>query len=192
MLTRPVLVEEKLDGANVVLWLEDGRVECALRSGADAQDRGKQLGPLRAWLAERTPALHELLDGLALYAEWLLTAHGVRYDALPAYLVGLDLWKPDLGFVAPDARYALLARAGLTAPPTLYRGTLERVDQVEALLGCSRVGSEPMEGVVLRALDASEPRIAKLLRPDFSPASNADWRRGRPRNLLLERELSWH
>jgi hypothetical protein len=129
---------------------------------------------------------------LALYGEWLLTAHGVRYDALPAYLVGLDLWAPDVGFVGPDARYELLTRAGLTAPPSLYRGTLERVDQVEALLGCSRVGSEPMEGVVVRTLDAGEPRIAKLLRPDFSPASNAEWRRGRPRNVLHERELSWH
>ena len=54
MLARPVLVEEKLDGANVVVWLEDERIECALRSGVGAQDRGKQLGPLRAWLAERT------------------------------------------------------------------------------------------------------------------------------------------
>ena len=191
MLARPVLVEEKLDGANVVVWLERDRVECALRSGVGAQDRGKQLGPLRAWLAERTSALHELLDGFALYGEWLLTAHGVSYDALPAYLVGLDVWGPDLGFVAPTARNERLTRAGLTAPPTLYRGTLERVDRVEALLGCSRVGSEPMEGVVVRALDAGEPRIAKLLRPGFSPASNDEWRHGRPRNLLRERELSW-
>ena len=191
MLARPVLVEEKLDGANVVLWLEGDRVECALRSGVDAQDRGKQLGPLRAWLAERTTALRELLDGFALYGEWLFTAHGVRYDALPAYLVGLDVWAPDLGFVTPEARNELLMNAGLTAPPTLYRGTLKRVDQVEALLGCSRLGSEPMEGVVVRTLDAGEPRIAKLLRPGFSPASNDEWRRGRPRNLLRKRELSW-
>ena len=192
LLTRPVLVEEKLDGANVVVWLHDGQVECALRSGADAQDRGRQLGPLRAWLAERADRFRVLLDEQALYAEWLLVAHGVRYDALPAYLVGLDLWSPRSGFAAPDARSEMLNRAGLVAPPDLHRGTLDGIDRIEGLLGASRAGSELMEGVVVRSLDGREPRIAKLLRAGFSPAPDAAWRRGRPRNLLRERELSWH
>jgi hypothetical protein len=191
-LSRPALVEEKLDGANVVVWLDDGRVECALRSGVGAQDRGRQLGPLRAWLAERADRFRELLDGRALYAEWLLVAHGVRYDALPAYLVGLDLWSAKSGFAAPDARNDLLNLAGLVAAPELCRGTIDGIDSLEGLLGPSRVGSEPMEGVVVRPLDGREPRIAKLLNAGFSPATDTAWRRGRPRNLLRERELSWH
>jgi hypothetical protein len=191
LLARPVLVEEKLDGASVVVWLDAGRVECALRSGVDAQDRGRQLGALRAWLAERTDPLRRLLDGRALYAEWLLVVHGVQYDALPAYLVGLDLWAPESGFAAPAVRNELLAQASLAAPPELYRGRVEKIQKVEALLGPSRAGSELMEGVVVRALDGNEARIAKLLRPGFSPASDAAWRRGRPRNLLSDRELSW-
>lgn len=192
LLTRPTLVEEKLDGANVVVWLDDGRVQCALRSGVGAQDRGRQLGPLRAWLAERSHRLRDLLDGRALYAEWLLVAHGVRYDALPAYVIGLDVWSPTTGFAAPDARNELLELAGLTAPPELHRGTIDGIDSIEKLLGRSRAGSEPMEGVVVRPLDCREPRAAKLLRAGFSPATDVDWRRGRPRNLLRERELSWH
>lgn len=191
LLARPVLVEEKLDGASVVLWRADGRIECALRSGVGAQDRGKQLGPLRAWLAERADGLRELLDGRALYAEWLLLEHAVPYDALPDYLVGLDLWSPAAGFTVPDVRNDLLAQAGLAAPPELSRGIPGGLERVEALLGRSRAGSMPMEGVVVRALDGVEPRIAKLLRADFSPTSDAAWRRGRPRNLLRERELSW-
>lgn len=192
LLRRPAVVEEKLDGANVVAWLESGRVECALRSGTGAQDRGGQLGPLRAWIAERSDQLRDLLAGRALYAEWLLTAHGVRYDALPAYLVGLDLWSETSGFVGLDTRNELLSRAGLVGPPELHRGTIGSIDRLEELLGPSRVGSEQMEGAVVRALDGRKPRIAKLLRADFSPATDASWRRGRPRNLLRDRELSWH
>jgi hypothetical protein len=192
LLTRPVLVEEKLDGANVVVWLEDGRVECALRSGAGAQDRGQQLGPLRAWLAERADRLREPLDGRALYAEWLLVAHGVHYDALPAYLVAFDIWSPVSGFVDPNTRTDLLTRAGLIAPPELHRGTLDNLDRLEGLLGRSHAGSELMEGAIVRTLDGREPRIAKLLRPGFTSTTDADWRLGRPRNLLRERELSWH
>jgi hypothetical protein len=49
LLASEVVVEEKLDGANVVLWLEDeGRIQCALRSGPGSMDRAGQLGPLRA------------------------------------------------------------------------------------------------------------------------------------------------
>lgn len=192
LLARPVLVEEKLDGASVVLWLEEGRIECALRSGVGAQDRGRQLGPLRAWIGERSDQLRELLATHALYAEWLLVAHAVRYDALPDYLVGLDVWGLDARFENPDNRNQLFTRAGLAAPPELYRGVLRGLDHVEALVGDSRAGSEQMEGVLLRALDGAEPRCAKVLRADFSPASDIEWRRGRPRNLLRKRELSWH
>jgi atypical dual specificity phosphatase len=187
-----VLVEEKLDGASVVLWRKDVRVECALRSGVGTQDRGKQLGPLRAWIGERSDRLRELLDGRALYGEWLLLSHAVAYDALPDYLVALDLWNPDSAFAVPDVRNELCARAGLTTPPQLFRGALKDVDQLEAMLGRSRAGSAPMEGAVVRTLDGAEPRIAKLLRADFSPASDPEWRRGRPRNQLRKRELSWH
>jgi RNA ligase len=192
LLEAPVLAEEKLDGASVVLWKADHTIECALRSGAGSQDRGRQLGPLRAWVGERADQLRQLLQTHALYAEWLLLAHAVPYDALPAYLVGLDLWSPNSGFALPDVRNELLARAGVAPPPEVFRGTLGAVERLEKLLGRSRVGSAPMEGVVVRTLDGGEPRIAKLLRADFLRTPDAEWRRRRPRNLLRERELSWH
>jgi RNA ligase len=192
LLSKPVMVEEKLDGANVAVWLEDGRVECALRSGPGGQDRAGQLGPLRAWLGQRTDEFRDLLAGRALYAEWLYLAHAIRYDRLPAYLVGFDLWSPDTGFVTPEERDERAAAAGLAVPPELYRGVLDGLDAAESLLGDSRVGAELMEGIVIRTLDGSAPRVAKLLRAGFAPASDTTWEKGRPRNLLSDQELSWH
>lgn len=190
LLAKPVLAEEKLDGANVAIWLDGGRVECALRSGPGGRDRAGQLGPLRAWLAERSDELRVLLRESALYGEWLLLTHAIGYDRLPAYLLGLDLWS-ESGFATPLERNERLAGAGLQPPPELYRGRLGRLDDLERLLGESRVGAEPMEGLVLRTLDGSEPRVAKLLRPGFTPASDEAWGARRPRNLLAARELSW-
>lgn len=190
LLDQPVLVEEKLDGANVAIWLDGSRVECSLRSGPGGRDRAGQLGPLRAWLAERSDELRALLGESALYGEWLLLTHAISYDRLPAYLVGLDLWSEG-GFATPPERNERLARAGLFPPPELYRGSLGRLDDLERLLGESRVGPEPMEGLVVRTLDGSEPRIAKLLRAGFAPASDEAWGPRRPRNLLADRELSW-
>ena len=191
LLSKPVLVEEKLDGANVVVWLADTRIDCALRSGPGGRDRARQLGPLRAWLSERTDELRELLAGRALYAEWLYLTHRIPYDRLPAYLVGLDLWSPDGGFVSPMERNGLLAAAGLPAPPELDRCVLGSATVAEGLIGKSRFGDEPMEGVVIRTVDGSEPRIAKILRARFAPLPDGVWRKGRPRNVLRDRQLSW-
>ncbi len=190
-LHREVVVEEKLDGANVSLWLEDGAVACGLRSGADAMDRAGQLGPLRAWVAQHDePLRHVLADHAAVYAEWLLLSHSVGYDRLPSYLVVLDLWGPD-GFATPDERTAVCAAAGLPVPPAVWRGVPGSVAAVEKRLGPSSFGPEPMEGVVVRAVDGRPPRLAKLLRAGFDQLDDAEWRRGRPHNRLSDAEASW-
>jgi hypothetical protein len=192
LLHRPSVVEEKLDGANVMVWWEDGWVRSSGRAGPGGLDRAGQLGPLRSWLAERAETLRPLLEsGRALYAEWLLFTHTVAYERLPAYLVGLDVLEPDGAFAPVDTRNRLLADAGLAHPPELFRGTLGDVAATEALIGPSRVGGQRMEGVVVRSLDGREPRLAKLLAPGFVVLDDEAWRHGRPKNLLMEREASW-
>lgn len=191
-LARPVVVEEKLDGANVVLWLEDGRVECALRSGPGGADRAGQLGPLRAWVGERSDELRSLLGGgLALYSDWLYLSHTVAYERLPSYLIALDLRRPDGSFVTVDERTAACTDADLSVPAELWRGVAACEETVEGLLGPSRYGDAQAEGVVVRAVDGAEPRIAKLVRPGFDRLTDDAWAGGRPRNRLAGREASW-
>jgi hypothetical protein len=192
LLVREALVEEKLDGANVMLWVHDGIVQCSLRSGPDGRDRAGQLGPLRAWIGEHYWELAKLLsEGRVLYAEWLLVRHTVVYDRLPAYLVGLDVLVPEVGFLGVDARDRLIHDAGLTVPPALLRGVPGSLQTLEELMERSSFGEEPMEGVIVRPLDGQPPHAAKLIRAGFEPIADAEWRRGRPRNLLAAREASW-
>ncbi|MBW3642893.1 MAG: RNA ligase family protein [Actinobacteria bacterium] len=191
LLSAPVSVEEKLDGANVVVWMEADRVECALRSGPGAMDRAGQLGPLRAWLAQHDDAVRRLLvDATAIYGEWLLVTHSVAYDRLPAYLIVLDLWRPESGFFAIDERNFRCGTAGLATPPEVWRGVPRRLDVIERLLGLSAWGPEPMEGVVVRSLEAPA-RMAKVVRAQFDRLDDEGWRRGRPRNRLVDQEASW-
>jgi len=186
-----VILEEKLDGANVSLWLEDGQVACGLRSGPGAMDRAGQLGPLRAWAAQHDEALRRALGECeAIYAEWLLLSHSLGYDRLPSYLVVLDLWRPD-GFATPDERNRVCATAGLPTPPEVWRGTPGSVAAIEGRLGPSSFGPEPMEGLVVRTVDGRPPRLAKLLRGGFDQLDDAEWRRGRPHNRLSDAEASW-
>ena len=186
-----LVVEEKLDGANVSLWLEDGLVACGLRSGPGAMDRAGQLGPLRAWIAQHDEALRQALaDYEAVYAEWLLLSHSVAYDRLPSYLVVLDLWRPD-GFAIPDERNRVCAVAGLPTPPEVWRGVPGSVAAIEERLGRSTFGPEPMEGLVVRTFDGRPPRLAKLLRRGFDQLADAEWKRGRPHNRLSDPTASW-
>lgn len=191
LLGGPVLVEEKVDGANVALWMEDGRVEAALRSGPDAMDRAGQLGPLRAWAAEHDEGLRQVLGGdQALYAEWLLLTHSSSYERLPAYLVALDLWRESTGLLPVAERDAACTSAGLATPPQVWTGVPGRTENVERLLGPSAWGSGPAEGLVVRSL--ADPALrAKLVPAGFRRLDDDEWRSGRPRNRLAE-GASWH
>ncbi len=194
LLAADVVVEEKLDGANVVVWQDDsGRIDVTLRSGPGGMDRGGQLGPLRAWAAAHDAALRaSMTQWPVLYGEWLLLTHSVAYDRLPAYLVVLDLWRPTDGFAQPDERNEVSRSAGLSTPPELWRGVPGILAALEARLGGATWGTTAMEGVVVRRLDNGAPRLAKLVGQGFDQIDDHTWRAGRPRNRLAEGEVSWH
>ena len=181
-LREPVIVEEKLDGANVMLWLdpEAPRVQAAGRSGASGMDRGRQLGRLRAWAAERSERLQVLLaGGSVLYAEWLYLTHTVHYVRLPDLLIGTDLYSPSAGFRTVDERNRRLEQAELAVPPRLFEGVLGDRGRLGALFGQSAFGDEPAEGLVLR--QERRGRLlarAKVLRPGFVRVDDARWREG--------------
>ena len=173
-LHRLVLVEEKLDGANVSLWLENGRIEVASRGGPGAMDRGGQLGRLRAWAAERDEPLRGALDGgWVIYGEWLWLTHGTRYDLLPDWLAVLDYWHVAAGFAPADDRHRRAAQAGLAAPPRLFDGILGSEGALSALLGPSRWSSSGRaEGLVLRTKDG---RRCKVVDPGYRLRTDAEW-----------------
>ena len=186
LLTQPVIVEEKLDGANIMLWMEDGRVQVATRGGPGAQDRAGQLGPLRAWVASRAPELETLLaDGRVLYAEWMWLTHSVRYDSLPAHLIGLDLYSSE-GFLKLPDRDLALDEAGIVVPPRVFTGVLHRRERLDELLGPSHFGMSSAEGVIVRAVAPADVgvRLAKVIAPGLERRSDRSWRMGSMQNIL--------
>jgi RNA ligase len=181
-----VVVEEKLDGANTTLWRDkDGQIRVAARGGADAMDRSRQLGRLRAYAAERHESVGALAgDGWVLYGEWLWLTHTVHYDRLPDWLIALDLWCPESGFSSVAQRNDRCLSAGVQIPPRLFAGILGSAERLLSLLGPSAYSSsDPVEGVVLRREDGQR---CKILRPGFVRRSDEDWRMSRRHNALAE------
>ncbi len=148
-----IVVEEKVDGANLGISLgPDGRLR--------PQSRGNYLAPgkshaqwnlLWPWLAEHREALEEgLRGGLILFGEWCYARHSVPYDALPDWFLAFDIFETRSGrFWSADRRNQWLQGREVVPIPEITRGRFSS-RQVPSLLGRSRVGQVPMEGIYLR------------------------------------------
>lgn len=175
--TQEVVVEEKLDGANVSVWWGEDVPLVASRGGSGAMDRAGQLGPLRGRIFAAVEQFRDLLvDGRVLYAEWLWLTHSVHYERLPDPLVGLDVWQPTTGFAPEEDRDTYCAAAGLPVPPTLFRGVLGTESTLIGLLGPSAFGAKQMEGAVLRRADGLR---CKVVAPGFTRATDGQIARRR-------------
>lgn len=179
-------VEEKLDGANVMVWSEQGVLHCAGRAGPDSLDRAGQFGALRAWVAAHPHLLEPLLGpGDVLYGEWLYLTHTIPYRDLPSWFVALDLRRADGSFVDGPERRPLLAGTGLVVPPLLGSGRFS-LAELEELAPRTTWSDATGEGVVVRPLQPPTPdlRVAKLVRAGFVRVTDEEWRRGRRINPL--------
>ncbi|MCP9490643.1 MAG: RNA ligase family protein [Solirubrobacteraceae bacterium MAG38_C4-C5] len=184
----PVVVEEKLDGANVVVWIDEGVPRVATRGGVDAIDRGGQRGRLRSWATSRGDELRAALgDRYALYGEWLLRRHTIRYDRLPGPFVGLDVLDRWFGwFLQLHERDAVLAAVDVPSPPRRFEGTLGSQVAAEKLLGPSAFGSSSAEGVIIRSIRPGDgPRLAKLVDPAWTQRADDAWPMSREENIVV-------
>lgn len=175
-----VVVEEKLDGANVSVWFDKGVPRVGMRGGADTADRSGLRGRVRAWAAEHAARLRDVLDDrLVLYGEWLLARHSVAYDALPGPLVGIDVFDREAGaFLDPPARDAVLHAGGIPVPPRIFAGTVESLPSITELVGRSAFGSARAEGLIIRPVHPGPgvPRVLKFVDPAWSRRPDDAWR----------------
>ncbi len=189
LLHEPATVEEKIDGANVSIWCDEHNLmRVATRGRSDAMDRARQLGRLRAWTAAQ-PLLPALLqDGWVLYGEWMWLTHGISYDALPDWLICLDLWHSEMGFAPLAERNQRCREAGLALPPTLFEGVPQTRERLQQLLGRSRFSSTaPAEGLVLRGRSGER---AKLLSAAHHARTDASWEEAPRHNRLKASDVS--
>jgi hypothetical protein len=190
-LSGEVLVEEKVDGANLGISVDStGNLRAQNRGSFLGTRASPQFQPLWPWLEARRERLVEALgENLILFGEWCFAVHSVRYDALPDWFLAFDVYDRASGrFWSAARRDALVERLGLARVPELARGRFT-LAEVQKLLGPSRLAPAPMEGLYLRRDQGGflEAR-AKLVRAEFVQAIEEHWS-SRPleRNSLAPR-----
>jgi len=188
LLNGPVIVEEKLDGANLGISLDNNG---ALR----AQNRGQyllhpytgQFSRLVPWLTQHEHALHNILSpDLIVFGEWCAAQHSLDYAQLPDWFLVFDVYeRSSQQFWSTTRRNALAHAAGLATVPRLFEGeiTLDQLKHmVEHTPSLYRQGPghahAPLEGVVIRRESAQwcEAR-GKLVRAEFTQSIEEHWSR---------------
>ena len=182
LLAGDVVVDEKLDGANVGLSLSpDGCLRAQNRGQYLAEPHAGQFARLPAWLAQHGQGLRGALKpNLILFGEWCAARHSLDYAALPDWFLLFDVYDRSAGrFWSCLRRNALASSAGLVTVQLVLHGntTLTALKQLVATKE-SHYREGPLEGVVIRreSADWCDAR-AKLVRPDFTQAIDTHWRK---------------
>lgn len=170
-----VVVEEKVDGANVGIWFEDGEVRLqsrghVLRGG----DRERQFAPFHGWAAERMGALRAVLGGrYTIYGEWCFAKHKAYYDALPDWLLGYDVLDRDGGrFLGAAPRDELLAACGVAIVSRRWSGAFGKAPSF-----ASFVGKSCYKTAEWRSALADEAKRVGVARP-MDETDDSDWMEG--------------
>ena len=179
MLSHELVVEEKIDGANLGFSVSaDGTLR--------AQNRGTYLNleaptgqwkPLKRWLSVRRETLgRELRPGLMLFGEWCYAVHSIHYSRLPDWFLVFDVYDHARGeFWDVHRRNEFAAVLGLAIVPERARGRLT-IGSLTRLLDSSVLADGPAEGIYVRREDLGRVVArAKLVRPEFVQAINVHW-----------------
>lgn len=182
LLSHAVLVEEKVDGANLGFSVGvDERLQVQNRGNfLDEASLHPQFKPLRHWLAVHRDALVKALGhDLILFGEWCYATHSVHYTRLPDWFIAFDVYDRPAGkFWSAERRNRLAHMLELAVVPALAKGRFT-LEEVKRFLAVSRFADAEAEGVYVRwdTNDHLEQR-AKLVRGEFTQAMDEHWSRG--------------
>lgn len=167
-----VIVQEKLDGSNVGIAKLHGEIIPLVRSGHHASTSPyEQHHYFATWVAQRKKLFESvLLEGERLCGEWLLQAHGTRYnlqDREP--FVAFDLFYNRHERVSFAEFRGRLAASEIAMVPTIYTGASAlSIQDAMNLLQESQYGAiDQVEGAIWRVERAGiVDFLVKYVRPD--------------------------
>lgn len=124
-----ICVEEKIDGANVGICLQDGHPkirnkERMLKKGESAKTASKkQFSSIWNWFYKnqsKFKKLEKFLGPCTVYGEWMWMQHGMEYDQLPSWFIAFDVYDHHRrDFLSHVVSRNALDEAGFTLPKRL-------------------------------------------------------------------------
>lgn len=143
-----IVVQEKVDGANTSIWLEEGTIKCGSRTRELPDD--ESFNGFTEF-ARNNKAVREYLEQHPthiLYGEWLVR-HTIAYNELAYkkwYL--FDIYSEEEGFLNLDTVAVKAQLYGFNTPQIFANGFLD-LDKIKSYVGQTNLG-EQGEGVVIK------------------------------------------
>ncbi|KVZ52276.1 DNA ligase [Burkholderia ubonensis] len=181
LLALEVVVEEKLDGANLGFSVSPaGKLLAQNRSNYLVGPYTGQFSRLRSWMPVHEESFIKALGSeLIAFGEWCAARHSLSYDQLPDWWLLFDVYdRGERRFWSTTRRNKWAAELGISTVPTLVRGKLSLANLEQRLQGGRSAFSKgPLEGVVVRSEDDLWLKArAKLVRSDFIQHIESHWR----------------
>ncbi len=177
-LRQPLIVEEKVDGANLGISFDShGNLLAQNRGNLLLRGIKDQFAPLWAWLSDRESLMFDALeDRLILFGEWCYARHSIHYTRLPDYFLAFDVYdKQERHFLTSARRDEICHKLQLATVPKVGTGIFSLVD-IPRLIGQSSLYDGPMEGIYLRQESAScLIQRAKVVRTEFVQLIGEHW-----------------
>lgn len=146
MAGRHLVIEEKIDGANVAISFDrDGTLKLQSRGHfLTGGYRERHYDLFKQWATVHAGALRRVLGcRYVMYGEWMYAKHSVYYDALPHYFMEFDILNRETGrFLDTPSRRALTASLPICSVPVLAEGIFSSQAEMMPLLGPSRFITE--------------------------------------------------
>lgn len=139
---RPIVIEEKIDGANTALSFNSAG-ELLLQSRGHYLTGGyreRHYNLFKQWaMVHRDAFWHTLGARYIMYGEWMYAKHTVYYDALPHYFMEFDILDRETNrFLDTPSRRVLTANLPIRSVPVLGEGCFAHLADVLKYLGDSR------------------------------------------------------
>lgn len=140
---RPLVIEEKVDGANAALsFTPEGQLLLQSRGHyLTGGAREKHFNLFKQWANCHALSLWKILTNrYIVYGEWLYAKHTIFYDQLPHYFLEFDILDLEQHqFLSTKRRQSLLAGLPIISVPVLFSGHLHSPKQLNALLTHSQL-----------------------------------------------------
>ncbi|MFW6046732.1 MAG: RNA ligase family protein [Candidatus Woesearchaeota archaeon] len=169
-----VTVQEKIDGANTSVWIENGELKLGSRRNEVEDFRG-----LRDYI-ENHEGILKLLNknpNFRLFGEWLVP-HTIKYDKKNMnhfYLFDIYNHKDDVWY-SPSTVRQIAKEHNINFPKVFVEGEHVKEEQLKEFLGDSEIG-EKGEGIVIKSPDFvnkfGNNVYAKMVTKDFEEQNKA-------------------
>ena len=179
-LRNKLVIEEKLDGANIGISIGDeGTIRVQNRGSILSLPYRGQFSRLNSWLEIQRPQLETALkSNVILFGEWCAAQHSIHYGSLPDFFILFDVYD-----LKNQAFWSVFRRDSLAKNhdfkiPKRFDLKSQDIHELSEFLNdtTSKFSDAHIEGIILRQDDRLwNIRRAKLVRADFTQSIDDHW-----------------